>query len=221
MKKTTLVVTVVAVVATAAVIAAQSSPSVRPLSPDGVASAQVLGTWEKSERETYTMGGARYQNGKWIDIVYGRPLLRGREAFTGTGADYGKATNGPNATVWRAGANLTTRLRSEVPLVIGGVTVPGGEHTLFIHLKQPTEWTFIVSRWPAQTKYEPANTSALYGAFYYTPDRDLVRAPMKVETLPYRAEQLTWQFVDMTNDSGRMAVLWDRSIASVPFSVAR
>jgi hypothetical protein len=55
-------------------------------------------------------------------ILYGRPLLRGRQAFPGTGADYGKATYGPDATVWRAGANLTTRLRSEVPLVIGGTT---------------------------------------------------------------------------------------------------
>lgn len=188
-------------------IAAQQPPS-RPLSPDGVASAQVLGKWGKSEKQTYTMGGERYQDGKWIDILYGRPLLRGREAFPGTGADYGKATLGPDAQVWRAGANLTTRLRTEVPLSIGGKTIPAGEYTLFIDLKQPTEWTFIVSSWPAQTKYDPKNKEALYGAFNYTPDRDVVRAPVKVESLPYRLEQLTWQFVDMTNDSGRMALMW-------------
>ncbi len=127
---------------TTTLLAAQQ-PS-RPLSPDGIASVQVLGTWVKSERQTYTMGGERYQDGKWIDILYGRPLLRGREAFPGTGADYGKATLGPDAQVWRAGANLTTRLRTEVPLSIGGKTVATGEYTVFIDLKQPAEWTFIV-----------------------------------------------------------------------------
>jgi hypothetical protein len=54
----------------------------RPLSPDGIASAQVLGEWLKSDRETFTMGGERYQAGRWIDVLYGRPLLRGRDAFT-------------------------------------------------------------------------------------------------------------------------------------------
>src|SRR6185503_3272275 len=80
----------------------------RPLSPPGNASAQVLGKWVKGETTAFTMGGERYLEGKWIDITYGRPLLRGREAFVGTGAEYGKATNA-GAPVWRAGANLSTR----------------------------------------------------------------------------------------------------------------
>ena len=204
---------------TSTLVTAQQPP--RPLSPDGIASVQVLGTWTKSARQTYTMGGARYEGGKWIDILYGRPLLRGREAFPGAGAEYGKATYGPDATVWRAGANLTTRLRSEMPLVIGGTTVPAGEHTLFIELKSPTEWTFIVSNWPAQTKYDPSNKTEIYGAFNYTSDRDVLRTPMKVETLPIKIEQLTWQFLDMTADGGRMSVMWDTTMGSVPFRIAR
>src|SRR3954465_7270191 len=95
----------------------------RPLSPEGSASAQVLGKWVKPEKQAYAMGGERYEGGKWIDITYGRPMLRGREAFTGTGKDYGKSTIAqipglPEATVWRAGANVSTRLKTEVPLVI-------------------------------------------------------------------------------------------------------
>lgn len=197
-------------------------PASRPLSPDGVASVQVLGTWEKAERETYTMvGSGRYQGGKWLDILYGRPLLRGREAFSGSGADFGKAAYGPDAPVWRAGANISTRLRNEVPLTINGTVVPAGEYTMFIEFKGPTTWTFIVSRWPAQLKYDPSNKAALYGAFNYTADKDVVRAPMKVEALPVKFEQLTWEFVDMTADAGRMAVMWDKTMASVPFTVNR
>ena len=43
---------------------------------------------------------------------------------------------------------------------------------------------------------------------------------MKVDTLPYAVEELTWQFVDMTSDSGRIAIMWDKAMATVPFTVA-
>src|SRR5207247_695742 len=81
-----------AVIVAGAVLVAQApAPVRRPLSPDGIASVHVLGKWEKTEREAFTLGGERYVGGNWIDIMYGRPMLRGREAFTGTGAEYGKA----------------------------------------------------------------------------------------------------------------------------------
>ena len=202
-------------------LSAQQESRPRPLSADGIASAQVLGEWVKSERETFTMGGERYQGGRWIDILYGRPLLRGRDAFTGTGADYGKAAYA-GAPIWRAGANVTTRLRSEVPLIFANTTVPAGEHTLFIELKSPAEWNLVVSGWRASPTFTPEDkVNTIYGAFGYTADKDLVRIAMKVETLPYRVEELVWEFLDMTADSGRIAIRWDRSMASAPFRVAR
>ena len=87
----------------------------RPMSPRGTASAQVLGTWTKAER-SFAVGGGRYDGGKWIDISYGRPLKRQRDIF-GSGADYGKATL-IGAPIWRAGADVTTRLKSEVSTVV-------------------------------------------------------------------------------------------------------
>lgn len=196
----------------------------RPLSPPGEASVQVAGKWVKSDRQSYAMGGERYEGGKWIDIIYSRPLMRGRQAFEGTGKDYGKSTvvqapGAPVATVWRAGANVSTRLKTEVTLIIGSTTVPPGEYSLFIDLKSPTEWTFIVSNWGAATRIDPSNRDAIYGAFGYTSDKDVVRASMKVDTLPFTVEELTWQFIDMNNDGGRIAILWDKSMASVPFKI--
>jgi len=214
---------VIASLIIATVLVAQAP---RPLSPAGTASIQVLGKWVKSEKQAYAMGGERYEGGKWIDIIYDRPMLRGREAFGGTGKDYGKSTIAqipgvPEATVWRAGANVSTRLKTEVPLTIGGMTVPPGEYSLFIDLKQPTEWTFIVSNWAAAPRIDPNIKDAIYGAFGYTPDKDVTRAPMKVDTLPYRVEELTWQFLDVTDDGGRIALVWDKSMASVLFKVGR
>jgi hypothetical protein len=204
---------------------AQQAPA-RPMSPQGSAHAQVLGTWVKGERPAFTLGRETYQNGKWIEITYGRPLQRGRDLF-GSGPNYGKAANDvgtptfPAPPVWRAGANQTTRLKTEVPLVLGTTTVPAGEYSLFVDLKGPREWTLIVSRWAAQTQFDPNNKEALWGAYGYTPDKDVVRVPMKVDALPFDVDELTWSFVDLTNDSGKFALMWGKSVATTPFKAVR
>jgi hypothetical protein len=206
-------------------IAAQQPPA-RPMSPDGSAQAQVLGKWVKGERPAFTLGREEYVGGKWIEVTYGRPLQRQRDLF-GSGPNYGKAVNDvgtatfPAPPVWRAGANVSTRLKSEVALNFGGKTVPAGEHTMFIDLKGPTEWTLIISSWPAQLKFNAQDKTALWGAYGYTADKDLARIPMKVETLPFDVDQLTWAFVDMTTDGGRLALLWGKTMASAAFKATQ
>ena len=201
---------------------AQQAPA-RPMSPEGSAQVQVLGQWVKPERLAFTLGREVYQGGKWIEIKYGRPLQRGRDLF-GSGADYGKAANDvgapgfPAPPVWRAGANKSTRLMTEVPLMFGKTTVPPGEYSLFIDLKE-NNWTFIVSSWAAQQKFDANNKEALWGAYNYTPAKDVVRAPMKLEVNPHVREQLTWEFVDMSDAGGAMAISWGTVIASVPFKI--
>jgi hypothetical protein len=216
---------IAAILTSVTTVGAQQAPA-RPMSPQGSAHAQVLGTWVKGERPAFTLGRETYQNGKWIEITYGRPLQRGRDLF-GSGPNYGKAANDvgtptfPAPPVWRAGANQTTRLKTEVPLVLGTTTVPAGEYSLFVDLKGPREWTLIVSRWAAQAQFDPNNKEALWGAYGYTPDKDVVRVPMKVDALPFDVDELTWSFVDLTNDSGKFALMWGKSVATTPFKAVR
>ena len=181
----------------------------RPASPDGVAATQVGGK--------YAPGGEapQYQNGKWVEIVYGRPIKRGRDLW-GAGANYGRTLN-DGAPVWRAGANVSTRLKTEAPLVINGKTVPAGEYSLFIDLKE-NNWTFVVSTLTAQAKYDPNEKVAVWGAYNYTPDKDVLRAKMNLEVLPHAHEQLSWEFVDMTRTGGTIALTWDKTQALVPFT---
>jgi hypothetical protein len=189
----------------------------RPMSPRGTAATQVGGKWIKpAGRGDFTLGGQTYQGGKWIEIVYGRPLKRGRDLW-GSGADYGKSSL-VGAPIWRAGADVTTRLKTELPLVINGTTLAPGEYSLFIDLKEHN-WTFVVSSLPAQTRYDPAEKVATFGAYNYTTAKDVLRVPMKLETLPHAVEQLTWAFVDMTDAGGLMAISWGNQLASVPFKV--
>ena len=75
----------------------------------------------------------------------------------------------------------------------------------------------IVSNWPAQPKFDPQDKTALWGAYGYTPEKDVARVPMKLDTLPFAVEQLTWSFLDMTNDAGRVAIMWGKTMASAPF----
>lgn len=208
--------------AAGALLTAQAPAPARPASPEGSAHVQVLGQWVKGPRPAFTLGRESYQNGKWIEITYGRPLQRGRDLF-GSGASYGKAAIDvgsdtlPAPPVWRAGANMSTRLKTEVPLVIGGKAVPAGEYSLFIDLKLP-EWTLIISSWGAQAKFDPRDKTTLWGAYGYTPDKDVARVPMKLDTLPFAVDQLTWSFVDMKNDGGRLALMWGNTMASTPFT---
>jgi hypothetical protein len=196
------------------VMATQQTPQL-PASPPGTAQTQVGGEYTKNAQ-----GREVYQGGKWITITYSRPIKRGRDVF-GSGADYGKPLLVGGATVWRAGANQSTRLNTEVPLVIGGKTVPAGEYSLFIETKSPTEWTLIVSSWGAKKTGRDDTPNTLWGSFNYTPDKDVARAPMAVTKLNMSLDQLTWAFADVTKDAGKIAIAWDTTLAAVPFTVGK
>jgi hypothetical protein len=199
----------------AAAVMVRAEQRVRPMSPRGSSAAHVLGTWTTGGRQTFAAGRGTYENGKWIEIEYGRPLRRGRTIF-GSGADYG-ASLLIGAPIWRAGADVTTRLRTEVPLTFGGKQVAAGEYSVFIDLKE-NNWTFVLSTWPAQQTYDPNNKDALWGSYNYTPDKDVVRTKMTLETLPHTQEQLSWEFVDVTNTGGHLAIAWERTQALVGFT---
>ena len=187
------------------------TPAQKPASPAGTAATQVGGQYVPVQN------GQRYQGGKWIEVSYGRPIKRGRANLFGSGADYGKALS-DGSSVWRAGANQTTRLKTEVPLVFDGKTLAPGEYSVFVDLKE-NGWTLILSTWPGQEKYDPKNKEALWGSYGYTPDKDVLRVPMKLGVLPFSADQFTITFIDMNADGGALAMMWDKTIASASFKV--
>ena len=199
---------VLAGVASTLIVAGALAQERRLRSPPGHSAVQVGGAFDPVQYG--------YLGGPWIDVYYGRPLKRGRDLF---GPPDWAAMLNDGAPVWRAGANQSTRLVTEAPLIIGGARIEPGEYTLFIELSDDS-WTFIVSSWPAQRTYDHENRDALFGAFDYTDDRDVLRTPMALETLPVSFEQLSWQFLDVTARGGRLALLWDDRMASVRFTVA-
>lgn len=186
----------------------------KPLSPRGQSATQVGGKWTTDKQ-----GESRYTDGKWIEVDYGRPILRGRSDVFGSGADYGKKVYA-GAPVWRLGANQTTKLTTEVSIVINGKTVAPGTYDLFAELKE-AGWTLIVSTQPTQAKYDPKDKSAIWGSYGYDPKFDVVRAPMTMARLKHSVDQLTIGFVDMTDSGGNVAVAWGDQAAFVAFTVGK
>jgi DUF2911 family protein len=182
----------------AAGLAAQTE---RPASPPGSSSTQI--------------GDA------WIDVTYGRPILRGRQGIFGSGAEYGKKlyAGGP---VWRAGANVTTRIKTGLDLEIGGKKVPAGEYSFFIDLKEGA-WTAILSSQPYMETFDRAKIAEglTWGAYGYKPELDVVRAPMTVEKREFSIDQLTIGFRDVSAEGGTLYVIWDNQIGALPFKVAK
>lgn len=195
-------------------VSAQVVPDVKLVpSPPGQAAVQVGGKWDKTAE-----GGQTYRDGKWIVVDYSRPLLRGRKEIFGAGKDYGTFVNA-GAPVWRAGANNTTRLTTQVPLHVGGKTLAPGVYNVFVDLK-PGNWTLMLTTQPVQEKFDPNDKVRLSGATNYDPKFDVVRAPMSVRTADSVTEQFTIGFTNVSDSGVTMSMAWDKTLATVNFTVA-
>ena len=173
----------------------------RPLSPKATSSTQI--------------GDA------WIDVTYSAPILRGRRDVFGSGDNYGKVVYA-GAPIWRAGADVTTRIKTGLDLDIGGTKLPAGEYSFFIDLKEGA-WTAVFStqeymEQPDRAKMEEGIT---WGAYSYSSDHDVLRAPMTVTVNPFLIDQLFIGFTDVTDAGGRLDVGWDNHIAGLAFTVAK
>lgn len=180
----------------------------RIASPAGYSATEVAGNYDVREG---------YVGGKWIEILYGRPIKRERNLFDLPDSEEALMDG---AEVWRAGANVTTRLRTEVPLLFENNRVEPGEYTVFIAFEN-NGWNFVLSTWPAQLNYDYENLEALWGSYEYTSDRDVLRAAMTVDRIDNSYDQLSWQFINMTSESGALIMHWDKVAASVPFRILK
>ena len=64
------------------------------------------------------------------------------------------------------------------------------------------------------------NKGITWGAYGYSPDHDVVRAPMKMMTMDMSVDQMTIFFADVTAEGGKLVVTWDTQMAILPFRVA-
>jgi hypothetical protein len=211
MLRRTLILGIALAAAGSALVMAQQNP---PLSPPGTANALVGAKWGKDAD-----GDPKAEGGKWLEVKYSRPSLRGRTSIFGSGADYGKTVAG-DKRLWRAGANATTTFKTEAPLMIGGKRIEPGTYAVLVELKEPA-WTFILSSQPRAEKFDDPDKTKLYATSNYDPKFDVVRVPMAMLTPKASIDQFTIGFVDMSDAGGKLAMAWEKTAALVPFTVAQ
>ena len=174
----------------------------------------LAGTAFGQNKEKSPRGHAATQIGSdWIEVDYGRPILRGRRAIFGENQDDQSVYAG--APVWRFGANTSTRLRSDTDLMIGGTHVPAGEYSLFVDIGADG-WTLIVSSHAAQKVYKEGE--GLWGSYGYDSAKDVARVPMQVSKLDGSVDQFTIGFMNVTEKGGMLAMWWDDTMAAAPFT---
>jgi Protein of unknown function (DUF2911) len=107
--------------------------------------------------------------GHAVAIKYGAPSVRGRQIFGGLV---------PFGTIWRFGANEATALSTDGDLMIGNVSVPKGNYTLYLWPASATDMMLVINKQTGQWGTE------------YDKNQDLGRVPFKITKSPAPVETL-------------------------------
>jgi hypothetical protein len=112
----------------------------------------------------------------------------------------------PFGQVWCTGANYATKITTESDLQLGGLKLPKGAYSIWT-IPNEKEWTLIVNKETGQFH------------LYYKQQLDFGRTPMTVKTLNSPVETFRVDLRDNGGNHGALALLWETTEASVPFTV--
>ena len=150
------------------------------------------GPLSPTQNITATIGG------KSVLMTYDAPSMRGREIF-------GKLV--PYSVVWCPGANWATTITSnDAGIQIGSLKLPKGVYALWV-LPNQDDWELIV------------NSDAKAFHLDYKKDKDLGRMKLNLKQLDQPVEQLRFEVRPGSGNQGTLALLWERTEASVPLTI--
>lgn len=145
-----------------------------------------------------------------ISITYDRPGVKGRDGkIWGTLVPEGffKPDFGPEkATPWRAGANENTTISFSNNVKIEGKMLPAGTYGFFIAYG-PEKSTVIFSK-----------NSTSWGSYFYDEKEDALRVDVKPIPVNESSEWLKYEFVNETDSSATIRLVWEK--LSIPFTVS-
>jgi hypothetical protein len=136
--------------------------------------------------------------GKQISIEYYAPSMHGRKVMGGLV---------PYGVVWCTGANWATKITTQADLQMGDLKLPAGSYSIWT-LPTAREWTLIINKQTGQFHLN------------YDSSRDFGRTKMTLKTLDAPVETFK---IDLRSDGGNkgtLALLWETTEASIPFTVS-
>jgi hypothetical protein len=137
--------------------------------------------------------------GKKISIDYYAPSMHGRKVMDGLV---------PFGEVWCTGANWATKITTEANLEIGGLKVPAGSYSIWT-IPNERDWTLIINKQTGQFHLN------------YDSSRDFGRTKMNVKALPSPVETFKIELRSDSANKGTLALLWETTEASIPFTVVQ
>ena len=108
---------------------------------------------------------------------------------------------------WRAGANENTTIKFTHDVKIEGKELKAGKYGLHMAVFEDGKVTVIFS-----------NNSSSWGSFFYQPEEDALRVDVMSKEIPHR-EVLTYEFVDMGNSFGVLALSWEKKQIPIKIEV--
>jgi hypothetical protein len=153
-----------------------------------------------AQRSRYTSPAAQASAtvaGKKITVDYYAPSMHGRKVMGGL-VPYGE--------VWCTGANIATGFTTDADLKIGDLRLPKGTYSIWT-LPNEKEWTLIVNKESGQFHLN------------YNASLDFGRTKMQLRTLPVPVETFRIELRSEGNTQGTLALIWENTEASIPFTV--
>jgi Protein of unknown function (DUF2911) len=135
--------------------------------------------------------------GKRITIDYYAPSMHGRKIMGGLV---------PFGEVWCTGANWATKITSDAPLEMGGLKLAKGSYSIWT-IPNENEWTLIINNQTGQFHLN------------YDSSRDFGRTKMSVKKLAAPVETFRIELRSAGGNKGTLALLWETTEASIPFTV--
>lgn len=135
--------------------------------------------------------------GKKITVDYYAPSMHGRKIM-GDLVPFGE--------VWCPGANVATGLTTEADLQIGTLKLPKGTWSIWA-IPGEKEWTLIVNKQSGQHHLD------------YEPAEDFGRTKMTLKTLASPVETFRIELSSTGAHKGALALIWENTEASIPFTV--
>ncbi|WP_116126896.1 DUF6503 family protein [Lewinella sp. IMCC34183] len=135
-----------------------------------------------------------------LGIDYHRPSVHGRIVF-------GELQ--PFGTVWRAGANENTLLRTSRDVWVDNHRVPAGTYSVYLMPRENAPWTWILN-----------SDTTHWGATAYDPRYDVLRYDAPTARLMERTETLEYRWMDLRHDRATLALEWEWYRVRLPFTLA-
>jgi|APTNR8051073442_1049403.scaffolds.fasta_scaffold02581_5 hypothetical protein len=132
-----------------------------------------------------------------VTINYWRPLARGRKIF-------GEIV--PMNRFWRVGANNATEISFTQPVYFGDQKLEAGKYTLFA-MPSDTQWLLMFN-----------GKTGIWGT-EYDASADVLRVPVKVESLPEHVEKLTLSVSPTADGGGVLKMEWEKTRVFVDFKM--